>query len=68
MRVARENGWALRRSGDVGLLRALAYGECTSRNFDRRPGERVAADYSGRKFGPWRCVIIFVASAARDCL
>ena len=51
MRVARENGWGFEAiQGDVRMIKALAYGEWNDEEYlIVRPGERVAADYSGRK-------------------
>lgn len=51
MRVARENGWGFEEiRGDMRMLRALAYGEWNDREYlIVRPGERVAADYTGKK-------------------
>lgn len=51
MRVARENGWGFEEiQGDVRMIRALAYGEWNEQEFlIVRPGERVAADYFGKK-------------------
>lgn len=51
MRVARENSWGFEEiQGDMRMLKALCSGEWNDQEYlIVQPGERVAADYSGKK-------------------